>query len=95
MLLPQQYAECPRPVVGDAYEMLPLSFHLGVVAPAAKDRIGLLLNELGQIASSTGSALSTYIGVVPRISVTIHAYAIATQATNQLLRQDSHLHEVE
>jgi len=30
-----------------------------------------------------------------RVSVTIHAYAIATQATNQLLWQDFHLQETE
>jgi hypothetical protein len=37
----------------------------------------------------------TFIRRCSRVSVAIHAYAIATQATNQLLRQDSHLQETE
>lgn len=37
----------------------------------------------------------TFIRRCSRISVALHTYAIATQATNRLLRQDSHLQETE
>ena len=38
---------------------------------------------------------ATFIRRCSRVSVALHAYAIATQATNQLLWQDSHLQETE
>ena len=42
----------------------------------------------------TGSG-ATFVRRCSRVSVTLNAYAIATQATNRLLRQDFHLREVE
>ncbi len=38
---------------------------------------------------------ATFVRRCSRVSVTFHAYAIATQATNQLLRQDFHLQDPE
>lgn len=38
---------------------------------------------------------ATFVRHCSHVSVTLHAYAIATQATNRFLWQDSHLQETE
>lgn len=64
----------------------------GIAAEALRDEDLIVEHTCAHPRSGFGT---TSIGRCSRGSVTIRAYAIATQLTNQLLRQDPHLQETD